>query len=63
MLLSTILTIIAYREVELKHGPILESAGYIFVLVLSWMILKEKITLNKFIGTVLIIGGIILFSL
>ncbi|MFA7078835.1 MAG: EamA family transporter [Syntrophomonas sp.] len=60
---STILTIIAYRGVELKRGPILESAGYIYVLFLSWIFLKEKITGNKIMGTILIIGGIYVFGL
>ncbi|MDD3268864.1 MAG: EamA family transporter [Syntrophomonadaceae bacterium] len=58
---STILTIIAYRGVELKKGPILESVGYIFVLALSGIFLNEKITLNKLIGTMMVIGGIFLF--
>ena len=60
---STILTIIAYRGVELKKGPILESAGYVFVLFLSWMLLQEKITTNKIVGTLLIISGIFIFCL
>lgn len=58
---STILTIIAYRGVELKQGPILESIGYVYILLLSWFFLKERVTLNRVIGTVLIIVGIYIF--
>lgn len=60
---STILTIVAYRGVELKMGPILESTGYIFVLLLSSLVLDEKIYANKLIGTALIIFGIFVCSL
>lgn len=63
MFASTILTIIAYRGIELKMGPILESTGYIFVLFFSSLILKEKITVNRLIGTVLIIFGIFIFGI
>lgn len=60
---STILTVIAYKGVYLKSGPIIESTGYIFVLILGKMLLKEKITKNKLIGITTIIFGIIVFSL
>lgn len=60
---STILTIIAYRGVELKKGPILESAGYVFVLFLSWIFLQERIGVNRIIGIILIIAGIIIASI
>jgi len=60
---STMLTIIAYREVSLKSGPILNATGYIFVLILSRVLLKEKITKHKMLGTLLILVGIIVFNL
>jgi len=63
LFVSTILTIIAYRGVELKMGPILESAGYIFVLLLSWLFFKERLLLNKIAGISFIIMGIIIFCL
>ena len=58
LLVSTILTIIAYREVELKIGPVLESSGYIYVLILSWVFFGERISFHKVGGIVLIISGI-----
>lgn len=61
MVVSTVLTIIAYTRVDFKNGPIIESAGYVIVLILSRMFFKEKITTKKFIGTVLIIIGIVIF--
>ena len=61
MVVSTVLTVIAYTRVDFKNGPIIESAGYVIVLMLSRMFFKEKITTKKFIGTVLIIIGIVIF--
>ncbi len=62
LLSSTLLTIIAYRGVELKKGPILESAGYVFILILSYIFLKERISVNKILGVMLIIAGIVISS-
>ena len=61
MVVSTVLTVIAYTRVDFKNGPIIESAGYVIVLILSRMFFKEKITTKKIIGTVLIIIGIVIF--
>lgn len=61
--LSTILTVMAYKGVYLKSGPIIESTGYIFVLILGRLLLKEKISRNKIFGIITIIMGIVIFSL
>lgn len=61
MVLSTILTILAFRGLDYKNGPIIESLGYIFVMLLSNQILKEKITLKKVLGNALILVGIAIF--
>jgi len=61
LFLSTILTIAAYKGLDYKNGPIIESVGYIYVLFLSSIILREKITKNKIMGNILIILGILIF--
>lgn len=61
MVISTILTIIAYSRIEYKNGPIVESLGYILIMVLSYLFFKEKITVRKIIGNALILIGIIVF--
>lgn len=60
---ATLCSILAYTIIPLSLGPILESAGYIFVAVLSWLFLKEKITKQKMLGLSIIIIGIIIYSL
>lgn len=61
--ISTILTIIAYKGIELKYGPVIESVGYIFILIMSRIFLDEKITRNKLLGIFLIIVGIVVFNI
>lgn len=60
---ATLCSVYAYKVVPLSYGPILESTGYIFVAILSWLFIKEKITLQKGIGIVVIIAGIVVYSL
>jgi small multidrug resistance pump len=58
---STILTILAFRRIEYKNGPIIESLGYIFIMILSLCFFKEKITKKKLIGNALILLGIFIY--
>lgn len=60
---ATLCTIIGYSKIPLSFGPILEATGYIFIAVLSFVFLKEKINLKKKIGLALIIVGIVVFAL
>lgn len=61
MFVSTILTIVAFKGLDYKNGPIIESLGYIFVMILSRIFLKEKITKKKILGNLLILIGIFVF--
>lgn len=61
--ISTILTVISLKGVALNRAPILEASGYIYIMLLSRLILKEKITLTKFLGNVVIVVGILIYSL
>ena len=60
---ATLCSVYAYKVVPLSYGPILESTGYIFVAVLSWLFIKEKISLQKGIGIMVIIVGIVIYSI
>lgn len=59
---STLITVFAYKYVPLSLGPVLESSGYVFVTALGYFILKEKVSRRKLIGLLIIIVGIVLFS-
>lgn len=60
---ATLCSVWAYTVIPLSLGPILESSGYLFVAVLSWLFLKEKISFKKMIGLAVIIIGIIIYAL
>ncbi len=60
---TTLLTILAYREVPLTYGPILEATSYIYVTIFGIVIFKEQFGWAKGVALALIIAGIIVFSL
>ena len=63
MVLSTLCVIYAYRGVEYKNGSIIESLGFLAVMVLSSIFLGEKITPKKILGNIIILVGIVVFYL
>ena len=55
-----LLNVVALRTLDLTVASVLEASGYIYVMVLSFLILKEKITPRRLIGNLIIILGIVL---
>ena len=60
---ATLCSVIAYKYVPLSMGPILGTTEYIFVAILSYLLLKEKISKKKLIGLITIILGVLIFSM
>ncbi|WKY44811.1 EamA family transporter [Eubacteriaceae bacterium ES2] len=60
--ISAFMTTMAYKVVPLTIGPVLESTGYIYIGVLSLLILKEKLSRRKLLGNILIIAGIFIYA-
>ena len=60
---ATLCSVFAYRYIPLSMGPILEASGYIFVFILGYIFLKEKVTVKKLMGLITILIGIIVFSI
>ena len=61
MVLSTLLTVFAYRGVDYKNGPVIDSVGFLLVMIWSRIFFGEKITKRKVIGNLLILAGIFVF--
>lgn len=59
----TLISMYALKVVPLSMAPILEATGYIFVAVLSYIFFKEKLTRKQITGMVLILLGIIIYTL
>ena len=52
-----------YTKVDMRYGPVIDTAAYVLVLLLSHFILKEKITKGKIMGNLIIIAGILIYTL
>lgn len=61
LVLSTLLTVFAFSGMEYKNGPIVESLGYIFIMILSRIFLGEKMTKKKILGNVCILAGVFIY--
>lgn len=61
--LSSLMTVLAYKGVPLSMGPVFEASGYVWVAILSRLILKETIKKKKIAGLILIILGIVISSI
>ncbi len=59
--LSTLITLFALTAVEYKNVPIIESLGYIFIVIFSRLVLNEKLSKKKILGNLLILFGIFIF--
>lgn len=57
-LISTLVSLLCLKFIPLSIAPVLDSASYIFVAMLSRIFFKEKISLKKALGFALIVAGI-----
>ncbi len=58
-----VLMIISYRGIPYKYGAVIESLAYLYIMIFSKLLLGEKLTKKKVAGNVIIIFGVIIFSL
>ncbi len=59
---TTLITVICFNYIELSTGVIIESTGYIFIGLFSFMLLKENFSKRKLLGTALVILGLIIYN-
>ena len=62
MIIASLLSFVAIRNIELKRAAIIETSGYLFVLAISRIVFKEIITRRQYIAALLIIIGILVFN-
>lgn len=60
---SLFLTMLAYRNLEYKIVPLIESLGFVIVMILSRIFFKEMLTLKKILGICIILSGIFIYYL
>lgn len=60
---ATFLVVLALKVVPLSISGIIEATGYVIVMILGVLMLKEKLTPRKMLGASLIILGAVIYSL
>lgn len=55
-----LLNVLALRTLDLTIASVLEASGYLYVMMLSFLVLKEKISRRRLVGNLLIVLGIVL---
>ncbi|MEG2481079.1 MAG: EamA family transporter [Clostridia bacterium] len=55
-----LLNVVALQTLDLTTAGVLEASGYLYVMVLSRLFLKERITRRALMGNAVIVLGIIL---
>ena len=58
---AVFLDLLALRKVNLSLVPVAEASSYIFVIILSRIFLKEKLSKLKALAILMIMTGIIIF--
>ena len=53
----------AYTEVDIKYASIIDSFSYVNVMLFSYLLLKEQFTKTQLIGNLIIIAGILIYTL
>lgn len=58
-----VLNVFIYTKIDYRFGVVINSMASVLVMVFSKLMLKETITRRRILGNVLIILGIVIFSL
>lgn len=58
-----VLNTYAFTKVDMKYGSVIDTFSYVFVMLLSYFILKEKFSRGKIVGNLIIISGIFIYTL
>ena len=53
----------AYTQVDMKYGSVIDTFTYVFVMLLSVLVLKEKASRGRIIGNLIIIAGVVIYTL
>jgi len=60
---ATLLSVYGYKLVPLFLGAILDATEYIYITIFGVLIFKEKLSRRKIMALLLIISGIVVYSL
>lgn len=58
---AVLIDLIALKFVPVSFVPVIETSSYIFIIIFSRIIFKEKISLKQYSAIVLILAGILIY--
>ena len=61
LLVSMLLTFLAYKRLSYLTVSVVEALGYVLVPLLSYFFFREKITPKKLMGILLILAGMLVY--
>ena len=53
----------AFTKIDMRYGSVVDTFTYFLVMILSYLTLKEQFTKGQLIGNLLIITGILIYTL
>ena len=59
---ATLCSVIAFRQIPISMGPILDATGYFYVVFFGVTIFHEKIDRTKLLALAIIIAGVLIYS-
>lgn len=63
MVISTLCIVFAYKGVDYKNGPVIESLGFVLVMLFGRVFFNERLSKKKIAGMSLVLAGIVVFYL
>jgi len=63
LFLCMLLMVFAFTGMYYRYGAVIESLAYLLIMIFSWLFLNEKITRNRIIGNLLIVIGVLIFTI
>lgn len=58
---AVLIDLIALKFVPVSFVPVIETSSYIFIIIFSRILFKEKISLKQYSAIVLILAGILIY--
>ena len=58
---AVLIDLLALKYVPVSFVPVIETSSYIFIIILSRLIFKDRISLKQLIAILLIISGIFIY--
>ena len=52
----------ACTGIDVRYGPVIDTLTYVFVMIFSFVLLKERFSRGQLIGNLIIIAGILIYT-